>query len=104
MSQNGDGGALLAGLEELSVHFDGEFEHLLPRKERRFNLLPGILRFVIRMFRSVVTAARLYADTAPILQRDLQTVIAAILLQILRGESQQIDIFRRGRQPPESLD
>src|ERR1035438_7509135 len=103
MSQNGYSGGLVAGLEELRVHIDGEFEYLLAREERRFNLLPGILRFILHMSRSVITVPRLYGDTAPVLQRNLETVKAAVQLQVLRREAQQVDIFRRGRQPPEAF-
>jgi len=55
------------------------------------------------MFRSVITVPRLNADSAPFFKGNPETVKAAVQLQVLRRKAQQIDIFRRGRQPAEAF-
>src|ERR1035438_1271661 len=50
------------------------------------------------MFGSPIAMAHLKGRVGYIPDADLQTVIAAVELQVLRRESQHIDIFRTGRQ------
>src|SRR5580704_1694259 len=94
MSENHQLGVAITLLEVLSAQFDWKIVKLLLRVHGVFDFLLGLLVRVGQVLGRVIAAAGLQSELLRALESDLEGVKAAIKLQILRREGQNIGIVR----------
>src|ERR1035437_5115889 len=92
---------ILARLEELGMQFHRDIAHLLAREQRLFDFALRGLDGILQMLRRIVARARPDADILHGLERYLQRVETAVHFEVLRGEGQQVIVFRSGHQTRE---
>src|ERR1035437_5415290 len=93
--RDGDGGLIVRGFKELGLHDYRVVVYLVGRKEGLLDLFLGPLGGVRGVVRRVVASASLDRDPFGIPKRHLQSMILAVQLEILGGESEDVDVFRR---------